>query len=333
MSMEMKHPKNSLRTWHRQNRKNILLNLWLRIAFLFLDALLVLGLLSLLTYFLDINRSQSLAGQLLGISFWGFLLILPVLYGWKSCNQILLELSLNSSISSVRREIERILTKERKDFRVLQFRINSARIELKDFIDYSQIVIPPIYGYELQRLQKGIDVFFNATSEVLFSKPNIFSRAQKIEQKEQELQQIIDRYSESGNPTEDDLCEQFEEKQKDEEGIIDTFDFLALDEFLIFLGDTLFARTEKFSPIAFKHPIDLITLSRFFDNWNSVVSSCDNCKSAFEKSRRDIEKYYRLLGRRELHRKQRMSRLMDNVMVVIVSVTLSIIANYLIRLT
>jgi hypothetical protein len=234
---------------------------------------------------------------------------------------------LNSSVFRVRREIERI-RKGKKDFRALQFKINNIRRELKDFIDYSEIVSPPVYGYELQRLQKAIDVFFNSISEVLFSKPNVFSRAQKIEE-----QLTLDYYQSLEHPTKEEIEEQFEEMQKSEMGIIDWFNVYALDEFLQYMGDTLFARTTAFSPFSYKHLIDLITLSRFFDHWNSIVSSCRNSKSAYEKSRQDIEEYYKLLGRRETQRRQRMRRLIDDIMVVIVSVVLSVIVNYIIKLT
>jgi hypothetical protein len=316
---------NSLRVWYYGNLKTILSNVRDRLTFLAIDALLIAFLLYLLSYTLEYSRDSGLANQLFALGFYVLLLFVPILYEYRSVFQILFEASLNGSIYGVRREIERIRGQE-KDFRALQVKINNLRTSLKDFIDYSQIISLPVYGYELNRLQKGIDIFFNSTSEVLFSKPNIFSRAQKIEQRE-----TLDYYYSLQHPTKEELAAQFEAKQKEETGEIDWFELSELDEFLQYLGDSLFAHTEIFSPFSYKHPIDLITLSRFFDHWNSVVSSCRNCKSAYEKSRKDIEEFYKLLGRRESQRRQRMQRLRDDIIVIAVSVILSTIVQYLIK--
>jgi len=237
---------------------------------------------------------------------------------------------LNSSIHGARKEIkklrERRKQRQEEDFRPLQVKVNKVRIDLKNFIDFSEILTPPIYNYELDRLQKGIDVFFNSISEVLFPIRHVFSRAQRMEQ-----QETLDYYQSVEHPTEEELAEQFEEMQKEEIGEIDWFDIYALDEFLQYLGDTLFAHTKAFSPFSHKHPINLIMLSRFFDYWNSVVSSCRNCKSIFEKAKNDVEEYYKLLGRRELLRRQRMRRLVDDALIIIISVVVSAIVNYLIK--
>jgi hypothetical protein len=317
--------KNPLRTWFWRNFKAVLSNNRKRIVFLCLHAFLIVFLLYLLSYTLEYNKDMGLANQLFALGFYVLLLFFPFKYIYKSGLQILFEGSLNDSTYNVRGEIERI-RRQKKDFRALQVKINNFRRDLKNFIDYSEIISPPVYGYELNRLQKGIDIFFNSISEVLFSKPNVFSRAQKIEQ-----QQTLDYYESLEHPTEEEIEEHFEQMAHDEEGIINWFDLYALDEFLQYLGDTLFARTDAFSPFSYKHPIDLITLSRFFDHWNSVVSSCRNCRSAFKKSKEDIEEYYKLLGRRESERRQRMRRLTDDALIVIISVVLSIIVNYLLK--
>jgi hypothetical protein len=311
--------KNPLRAWFWRNFKAILSNNRKRIVFLYLDLFLIIFSIYLLSYTSEYTRDLGLASQLFALGFYIVLLFAPLLYGWRSLVQIGQEMLLNSSIFHVRREIERI-RRQRKGFRALQFKINNTRRELKDLIDYSQIISPPIYDYELHRLQKGIDIFFNSISEVLFSKPNIFSRAQKIEQ-----QQTLDYL------TEEEIEEHFEQMAHDEEGIINWFNLYALDEFLQYLGDSLFAYREAFSPFSRKHPIDLITLSRFFDHWNSVISSCRNCKRAYKKSKEDIEEYYKLLGRRESERRQRMRRLIDDALIVITSVIASIIVTYLMK--
>jgi hypothetical protein len=123
--------------------------------------------------------------------------------------------------------------------------------------------------------------------------------------------------------------QELEEMQKSEMGKIDWFDRQALDEAMEYLGDALFAQTRPFSPFSYRHPINLILVSRFFDHWNSVVSHCGNCRGLFEKTRNDLEEYYKLIGRREGQRKQRMRQLTDDVLIVAISVVLSTIVQYL----
>jgi len=317
--------RNPLRIWHFENLKTILLNVRHRLAFLVIAVLLIVFLLWLLAIALEYNKDLDLANQLSALGIWVLLLFSPILYAYRSSMQILMEGSLNSSIYRVRREIE-CIREQKKDFRALQVKINYFRTSLKEFIDYSQIISPPVYGYELNRLHKGIDIFFNSVSEVLFSRPNIFSRAQKIEQ-----QQALDFYESLEHPTKEETEEQFKEMRKSEMGTVDWFNLYALDEFLQYLGDTLFSRTDAFSPFSFKHPIDLITLSRFFAHWNSVVSSCRNCRRAFKKSKEDIEEYYKRIGEREKQRRQRIQRLRDDAIIVATSVILSTIVQYLIK--
>jgi hypothetical protein len=315
------------RVWHWNNLRAILSNVRYRILFLFFDLLIII----FLFYFLSFNLNYFYArGELFGQIFWlgfiSFLLILPAIYGYRSLNQIFSELDLNTSIHDIRREIEAYLRERGKDrnTHALEVKMNALRKSLKHFIDVSEILAPPIYNYELDRLHKGIDVFFNSTAEALFPTEHLFSRAQKMEQ-----QQSLDLYRSQEHPTNEELEEQFEEGKKDEIGKIDWFDLRALDEFLQYLGNGLFARTSAYSAFSYKHPINLIMLSGFFDYWNSVVSSCGNCRTIFEKARKDIEEYYKSAGRREMLSRQRKWRLMDEAIIVIVSVALSTFLSYL----
>jgi hypothetical protein len=324
MNGKEKETEDPLKKWHRKNLRAILSNVRYKLLFLVADGVLIAFLFYLLSYTSQYTRDSAFDQIVVFVTFV-LLFFFPFLYGWRGALQISLETSLNGAISGVRREIERI-RKQKKDSRVLQVKLNNTRINLKEFINYSEIISPPVYNYELDRLQKRIDIFFNSVSEVLFSKPNVFSRAQKIEQ-----QQSLDYYESVEHPTEEELEEHIEEMEKDMIGIIDWFDLYALDEFLQYLGNTLFAHTEAFSPFSYKHAVDLITLSRFFDHWNSVVSSCKNCRRTFEKAKNDVEEYYKLLGERETQHRQRMLRLIDAVAVVIASVVLSTIVGYLIK--
>lgn len=346
--MSEKRAKNPLRTWYWNNLKTIVSYLRYRIFFLILDMVLVIFLFYALRLSLEYSSASGLVNQLFVLGGFAGLLFLPFLYGYRSLLQIIFETGLNDSLYDARKEIEtqriyyawkrketQIKLRGEKNFRTppvkinnraLQGKINNLRIGLKAFIDYSEILAPPIYNYELDRLQKGIDIFFNSISEVLFPASHVFSRAEKIEQ-----QQSLDYYESVEHPTAEELEEEYEAMQKAEMGVIYWFGLDALDEFLQYFADTLFAHVGAFSPLSFRHPIDLITLSRFFDHWNSIVSSCRNCKSAYKKSKKDIEDYYKLLGRRESQSRQRRHRLIDDVVVVIVSVVLSTIISSLIK--
>ena len=168
--------------------------------------------------------------------------------------------------------------------------------------------------------QKRIDIFFNSISKMLFPPKRPHTVAQETQR-----QQTLDYY-ESLEPTQAELHQEFEEfaEHKDETGEIYSFDREALDQFMKYLGDTLFVKTKPFSPISFRHPIDLIETSGFFETWNSVASRCD--KVTFEEAQKDIDEYYASI-RQE---KQRMRGLKDNVVVVVISVFLSVILSKLI---
>lgn len=311
-----------LAVWFRKNLRAILWNMRYRIILLFLDLGLVIFLLYLLPYSLNYSSNTSLANQFFVLGIYVFLLFLPVTYGWRSSVQILYEVGLNASIVDVRADIKHLREQEsEKDILFLQVDMNKVRINLKDFISVSSILSPPIYNYELDRVHKGIDIFFNSVSEVLFPVKQPFSRAQAIER-----QQTLEYYQSQEHPTEEEAAEEYEEMQKSEMGEIDWFNRYALDEFMQYLGDALFEKTKPFSPFSFRHPINLIRLSGFIENWNSVVSCCGNCRVAFEKAQKDIEEYYKSMGQR----RQRFRRLTDDILVVIVSVVLSVVLSKLI---
>jgi hypothetical protein len=175
----------ALREWALKNLKTILYNNWGRIVFLFLDLGLVISLFYLASYTSNHATNTSLADQLSILGFFAFFLLLPIYYGWRSANQILSEISLNTSIFNVRADISRLRKKgNERDVRLLQIDINRSRINLKDFISVSAILSPPIYNYELDRVQKRIDIFFNSICKMLFPPKKIHSRAQEIEHQE-----------------------------------------------------------------------------------------------------------------------------------------------------
>ena len=311
----------SLKSWYVKNLKALLWNLRYRIIFLFLDVLVILALIYIFLYV--INQTPDWVGKI-GLFAYLLIFLYPFMsYGYRSFMQIAFELGLINSIYNVRKEIKKVKERnEEQDFYTLQVAMNKLRIDLKNFIDFSEILSPPIYNYELNRLHKSIDIFFNSVSEALFPIPHAFSK---------EHQLTLDYYQILGDTIEEEEIYRLAQRRNK----INNFDLYALDEFLDYLGKVLFETKKAYSPFSQKHPINLIALSKFFDYWNSVVSSCRNCKSAYTKAKNDIEQYYRSMGEREMQHKQRIRRLIDDILIIIISVIASTIinsvVNYLIR--
>jgi ABC-type multidrug transport system fused ATPase/permease subunit len=310
-----------------KNLLTILSNSLNRLIFLAIDLLLIALLLYLLSTFL--NYATNLIGQLILLLFFLALLYQPVAYFYRSASQLNYETSLNSSIYDARDYIAE-LRKPRtiKNYRSLQGKINRVRRNLKDFVEYSEILSPPIFNYELDRLQQRIDIFFNCASEVLVPINKLFSRAAEFEQEMAEAQ-----YRGSQVSIEEEVLEMEEANMRQMTGEISYFDLEAMDDFMRYLWIALFEKEAKrYSPLSFKHPVNLIVLSRFFDSWNSDISSCSNCKAVFEKASKDIEGYYKQLGRIESKRRQQIWQLRDEVLIVILSVGISTLVQYLIKL-
>lgn len=304
----------------------ILSNSLNRLIFLVLDSVLI-GL-SLYLLSISLNQATNIVGQLVFLLFFLALLYLPFIYFYRSFIQLNFEISLNSSIYDARYYIEELRKpKTIKNYRSFQGRINRVRENLKDFVEYSEILSPPIFNYELDRLQKRIDIFFNCASEVLVPINKLFSRAEEFEREEARA------YDESSQaPSDEEILEMVEEQSRDITGEISNFDLGAMDEFMGYLWIALFEKeTKRYSPLSFKHPVNLIVLSRFFEGWNSVISSCSNSKAIFEKANKDIENYYKQLGRIESKRREQMWQLRDEALIVILSVGISTLVQYLIQ--
>lgn len=301
--------------WAFNRQKTIFSNVRYRLILIILDLVLVILLLYLLSY--TLNLAVGLAGQLFALGFFAVLLYLPIVYGTRSFGQINSEILLNGSIYSARRDIKR-LTKgnNERDIHSLQVNINAVRINLKDFISVSSILSPPIYDYELDRAQKRIDIFFNSISKMLFPNKRPYSRTQLIEQ-----QQTLDYYQSQEHPAEEELAEEYEEAQRHDRGEIDWFDRETLDEFMQWLGDTLFVKTEPFRPFSYRHPINLIDISGFFQNWNSVVSNCS--RAIYEETENDIMEYYKSIGQH----KQRMRELRTGILITVIPVVLTAVLS------
>lgn len=318
---------NPIAKTYRKNNLNILSNSAYRIIL----SVLVLALLIASFYLLIlILRVNNWIGQLFLIASFAALIYLPAKYFYVSTNQIIAELGLNISISNLKWSLLFLRRRQKsKNYRSLQAKMNRLRTSLLDFLEYSEILTPPVFNYELNRLKKRIDIFFNSASEVLVPISKSFSRAQDYDE---EMAKMY--YDSVEHPTEEEEAEMLEESQIAESGGIVSFDLLAMDEFLSYFWIVLFEREPKrYSPFSFKHPVNLIMLSRFFESWNSVLASCVNSKGIYERASKDIEEYYKSIGELESEKRQQRWRLRDDVIIVLVSVGLSTLIQYLISLT
>lgn len=326
MIEKQKHSEDSLKKWYRQNKNNILSNVRYRVISPFVFFAIAFALFYPSILFINTYLQSDISQFALVI-----LLLIPIIWAYirmyRSLIQVGSEVVLSRSIYHVRKNVVKA-TSERKgsDFRSLQISINALRRNLKGFIQTSEVLTPPIPSFELVRLHKAIDTFLNTASEVLFPNPFVFSRAQKIEK-----EMALDYYYSQEHPTPEEIEEHYKSLSYDQEGIINRFDLWALDEFLQYLGDILFVKTTPYSPFPSRHPINIIQLTNFFDYWNDVISKCENSKSVYSKAKQDIEEYNKRIEANEIQRRQRMGELQDKALLVIVSVVLSIIVDFLLK--
>lgn len=252
--------------------------------------------------------------------------LFPIKYLWANYNQLSYETELNKSISSLKWRLKSLQKPSgKKNYRSIQAGITELRNNLIGYLNNSLIVSLPISNFELNRLKQRMDIFFNCASETLVPINKLFSLEDEIE----------DYYFGERMQTADEEAEQeWKQHNRQESGEFTEFDLDAMDEFLDHLWDVLFDREPKrYSLYGYKHPINLILLSRFFVTWNQKIAVCDNCKQVFAKAEQDIEAYYKSVTELEGENRQRKWRLRDDVIIVIASVSISTIIQYLISFT
>jgi hypothetical protein len=338
MSTKQNKTKNPLKKWYIQKKaklspinrayygyfRNILSNSVYRI-------ILVLTLLfESFVIFLFLSSSTTVSQNWVswGVIWGGYIIIIyiPLKYFYANFNQLSFETEVNKTIRLLKLEIKSLsepLPFYFKNYRSFQAKITQLRTNLIDFLENSEIVSPPIPNFEFNRLKKRIDIFFNCVSEVLVPINKLFS-----------YEEEIDAHHYGTLPD-----EEFETEHEEEEHLRETtgqfteFDLNAMAEFLDYLWGVLFEKeTEPYSPLHYKHPVNMVLLSRFFDSWNKKIAACQNCKVIFKKASDDIEAYYASVSELESERRQRRWKLRDDVIVVIASVGISTLIQYLISL-
>jgi len=325
MSQQEKELGAALKKWKGEKKSTLHSNLKYR----WISTLSALGIAFALVYLFGLfaRMATDIVSQVVVFAYLVFLIYLPASYYVKSMNQIMSEYSLNYSIYETRKQICNINRRkeEDRDLRSLQTRVRKLHSDLSNFVRFSGVLTPVIRDYELNRLYMAIDTFFSVAGEVLLEdKSWTFSRMHAIEKKEQDLDDYL-----QWEPTEKEIEDHLESERREQDGLIESFDFQAFDESLLFLGDTLFYRTKAYSFFSTKHSINLVRLSRFFDSWNNILSSCRNSKKAYAKASNDIQIYYEKIEKRETEHQQRTSDLKISLLTIFVSVTLSAVVSML----
>lgn len=344
MSKSIDKTKKSLKDWrNKQNRKvdpilrdnnryfhNLLSNSAYRIA---ISVLLFFG----VVYFCfafglsveQLRQSRNSVAIPLILGIFVVMLYFPIKYMWSNYNQLSYETELNKSISSLKWRIRNLSKPSgKKNYRSLQAGITELRRNLMGYLDNSAIVSLPVADFELNRLKKRIDIFSNCASEALVPIDKLFSLA---EERDKEFY---------GEPPEDEDFEHYEfgktyetQQERAMTGEFTEFDLDAMDDFVDHLWDVLFDKeVKRYWILSYKHPVNLILLSRFFATWNRKISKCSNCKEIFEKASKDIEAYYESVNELKGESRQRRWKLRDDAIIVIVSVGLSTLIQYLISL-
>jgi hypothetical protein len=316
-----------LKKWNNEKRRIINSNLEYR--WISTVSAIIITFILVYAFGLIAKIATDPVSQIVAFAYLAFLLYVPTSYWVKSSRQISNEYGLNYSLYEVRKEISKVnlQKKEDEDLRSLQVKMRTLRRNLLSFVQFSSVLTPVVYDYELDRLYKGIDVFFSTAGEVLLENESLtFSRMQEIERREQNLDYYV-----QGRPTEKEVNEHFEMVDREEEGIIETFDFQAMDECLCFLGERLFYRSKPYGIRSSQHPINLIRLSEFFNHWTGILSSCRNSKKTYNRLVNDINAYYKKIERQEAEHRQRMADLRINLLTIFVSVTLSAIVAVLLK--
>lgn len=305
-------------------QKNIFWNSAYRILTCFL---LLFGVL-FLAFALRVSiQTSNWTYNLIIFAMFVFLIFFPLRYIWTNYNQLSYEMEVNKSISSLKWRIKRLSEpSEKKNYRSLQAGITELRRNLVGYLVNSEIVSLPVPNFELNRLRKRIDIFCNCASEALVPIDKVFS---VTDRKYEEYYQIhLEEYRE-----EREKEKQSSELQRKKTGYFNSFDLLAMDEFLDHLWDVLFDKEIKSHGIlSYKHPVNLTLVSQFFKYWNNEISRCKNCQKRYKIISDDIETYYESVNQLANENRQRRWKLRDDAIIVIVSVSLSTLIQYVIGL-
>lgn len=138
------------------------------------------------------------------------------------------------------------------------------------------------YDYEISRINRDIDTFFDATTKILFRRKVMATQffphdEYDISMKETEIQSQLSDYrwqNTKGRPP-----GEYELEAREGEGI----DYRTIDVFLQYFGDIIIRKPRK-------KAMNTAAIGELFRSWNSIVEKIN--KDIFEESKNDVEKFY-----------------------------------------
>ena len=320
--IKQKSKLNPIRRDSNKYENNIFSNSLLRIVASILCFLLIIYFLFSIGSTIE-QSSNNWYTTVFGIILFTAIFYFPAKFIWSTYNQLSLELEINKTIRFLKWNIKKLSEpSEKKNYRSLQGNITELRNSIVGYLDNSLIIGLPVSNFELNRLKKRIDIFTNCASEALVPINEVFSQIDKYES---DCFQDYQEYYEKERAK-----ESLDEKNfRKDTGYFQNFDLPAMDEFLDNLWNVLFEKeVRRYYPLAYKHSVNLILLSRFFAKWNSRISDCQNCKELYEKNKADIEEYYKSVSELEGENRQRKWKLRDDAIIVVVSVALSTLIQH-----
>jgi hypothetical protein len=137
------------------------------------------------------------------------------------------------------------------------------------------------YDYEISRIIRDIDTFFDATTKILFRR-----KVMSIPFSPHDEYDIFIADTERQSRLSDDRWQNIEPPPSEYEfgaWEIKKIDFMTIDKFLQYFGDIIIRKPRT-------KAINTVAIGELFRRWNLIVKNLD--KDIFEESKNDVEKYY-----------------------------------------
>lgn len=174
------------------------------------------------------------------------------------------------------------------------------------------------YDYEISRIARDIDTFFDATTKILFKRKIMTIPFSPHDAYDKFMEDI-----EAQSRLADDRLENIEPPPSEyefEAWEIKEFDFGTIDTFLRYFGDIVIRKPRA-------KAINTVAIGELFRKWNLIVKNIN--QTEFEESKEDVEKYYDEKHDRRGFILGKFFNLLVLLMVAVISgVIVSIISSY-----
>ena len=137
------------------------------------------------------------------------------------------------------------------------------------------------YDYEISRIIRDIDTFFDATTKILFRR-----KVMSIPFSPHDEYDIFIADTDRQSRLSDDMWQNIEAPPSEyefEAWEIKKIDFMTIDKFLQYFGDIIIRKPRT-------KAINTVAIGELFRRWNLIVKNLD--EDIFEESKNDVEKYY-----------------------------------------